>query len=374
MQWSLVGISALAFLTLLLTVPSAFADDPDPVLAFGLMLSISDGQADLENLEALIENNSFTVDWGDYTLDAFEYAAELADMGEYAAAQAVLDAAEISHDIIYDQLYEQIDEQQDVRHDEYVMKAKSSLTFLIENGQDLGLTQPTIDQLATTLAVLESGTDGEIDAATGQIGITLSVLPKDLSLPSSFTTGSGIGEQLKSKLPPGIAKKYGYSNDSDLTTTSFDSETNDNEDKLEFVDKKLEQGGLPDGFEKKVDGILSLDSDGDAGDLPDGFAKKLGDDGEITIEDLLNLPKGFLKKALGIDEIATIFYGGEWSPDDWFGGFAFDEWTLPFEDDISKDKKDKKDKKLKEDKKSKKVKTDDPDKDKDKDKKDKKAK
>ena len=196
MKGSHIGIFALAFLALLLTVPSAFADEHDPDIAFNLMLSITDGQADLENLEALVADNSFTVDWGDYTADAFEEALVLVASGgtdDLIQAQAILDAAEISHDSIYNQFYEQIEEQQDARFDEYVETAKSSLNFIIENGPALGLTQPVIDQLATTLQVLEYGTDDQIETATGgnsQIGITLSVLPSDLSLPSSFTTGS----------------------------------------------------------------------------------------------------------------------------------------------------------------------------------------
>ena len=350
-----VGIFALAFLILLFTVPSAFADEHDPDLAFNLMLSISDGQTDIANLEALIEDNNFTVDLSGYA-DALDEAAGLVAIGEYAAAQLVLDDAEIAHDDIYNQFYEQIEEQQDARFDEYVETAKSSLSFIIENGPALGLTQPVITQLATTLAIIEDGTDDQIMDATGgnsQIGITLSVLPNDLSLPSSFTTGSGLGEELKSKLPPGIAKKYGYTTDSDISTTSSDSEINDNgEDKLGFVDKKLEQGGLPDGFEKKVDGILSLASDEGAGDLPEGFIKKLGDDGEITAADLRNLPKGFLKKALGIDKFAAIFYGEDDSSTvdsstaDSSTADSFEDQT---EDDVTKDNKNKKDKKPKKD-------------------------
>jgi len=186
------GIFALALLPILLTVPSAFADhDPahDSALEYSLMLSISDAQSDLTNLQAMAENNGFTVEYGDYNIATFDEAAGLVDDFQYEAAQTLLDDAELSHDYIYDQFYEQIEEQQDVRFDEYVESAKFSLTFLIENGPALGLTQPTILQLATTLEVLEYGTDSQIKAATGgnsQIGITLSVLPNDLSLPSSL--------------------------------------------------------------------------------------------------------------------------------------------------------------------------------------------
>jgi len=213
-------------------------------------------------------------------------------MGEYAAAQAVLDDAEISHDIIYDQLYEQIEGQQDARFDEYVMNAKSSLNFLIENGLNLGLTQPTIDQLATTLAVIEYGTNSEIDAATGQIGITLSVLPNDLSLPSSFTTGSGFGEQLKSKLPPGIAKKYGYSTDSNLGAQSTDGTSDGNGDSV----------------------VPGFDAAGDnPSDNPSDIAQATG---------------------VGLGGTPPGLFNIGWSPDDWWGSWSFDDFASPFGDDF----------------------------------------
>ena len=353
-----IGIFALAFLTLLLTVPSAFAEH-DPALELGLTDSINDAQNNLITLEAMVENNDFTVDWGDYTDETFMEALELVTSHEYEAAQALLGEAELSHDYIYEQFYEQIEDQQEVRHDEYVINAKSSLTFLIENGLNLGLAQPVIDQLATTLAIIESGTDGEIDAATGQIGITLSVLPQDLSLPSSFTTGSGLGEQLKSKLPPGIVKKYGYSIDSDLGTQSFNGANGNGEEKElgeipPGFQMKFADGVLPAGFQTKLDGIKALANGDTTEGLPDGFAKKFAEGGFDA------LPKGFLKKAVGDEEFYYLFES--WSPDGAFEDLIEDDFTK------DKDKDDKKDKKVKDDKKSKKVKDD---KDDEKDKKDK---
>ena len=331
-----IGIFALAFLTLLLTVPSAFADEYDPDLAYNLMISISDGRTNLENLEALIEDNNFTVDLSGYA-DALDEAAGLVAIDEYAAAQLVLEDAEIAHDDIYNQFYEQIEEQQDARFDEYVETAKSSLNFIIENGPALGLTQPVIDQLATTLQVLEYGTDDEIDAATGgnsQIGITLSVLPSDLSLPSSFTTGSGAAEQLKSKLPPGIAKKYGYSTDNDLGTESSDyngdyngdNNDDDNNDLPKFFSTAENFIDLEMGFP----GLgAAIDNNGQGPSATDGIGLGLidrydimaviGPDGEVTFTNLagdtvITLPEGIAKKF----DPAWIYQG--YSPDSEIGG------------------------------------------------------
>jgi len=49
------GIFVLVSLSLLLTVPSAFADH-DPDLAYSLLNSITDDQTELENLQTLIED------------------------------------------------------------------------------------------------------------------------------------------------------------------------------------------------------------------------------------------------------------------------------------------------------------------------------
>ena len=343
-----IGIFALAFLPLLLTVPSAFADH-DPAL----LISISDGLVDLEDLQIVSDGNGFSIeDFDVATLQYNQAMAALVDPDTHETAESLLVLAESTHDGIYDQLYLKIEEQQEVRHDEYVMNAKSSLSFIIENGLNLRLSEAVIDQLATTLAILESGTDGEIDAATGQIGITLSVLPSNLSLPSSFTTGSGFGEQLKSKLPPGIVKKYGYSTDSDIGTQSFDGANGNGEEKElgeipPGFQMKFNDGVLPAGFQTKLDGIKALAIGGDAPEgLPDGFAKKYAEDGFNA------LPKGFLKKAVGDEEFYYLFES--WSPDS-----AFEDLVG---DDFNKDKKDKKDKKVKDDKKSKKVKDDKKDK------------
>jgi len=322
------GIFALAFFTLLLTVPSAFADND---------LSILDALDDLDNLQTISDNNNFDID--------FEpvrslYLAALEDPSLFADAEA-------AHDGLYGEIYDNIEGQQAVRHDEYVINAQASLSFLIENGEHLGLSSAVIDQLATTLEIIEYGTDAEIDAGTGQIGITLSVLPA-LDLPKSFTTGSGAAEQLKAKLPPGIAKQYGYSTDSDPSIVSYEGPGNGageyNGDALPpGYDTKLTAGdessidNLPEGFLNKYDGIRDYQDaldvfyfenpDGTLADfnsefdfssledLPDGFVKKL-EAGDA-------LPKGFLKKFNGIAEIfGFTSYGDNWE-DDW--GYLVEE-------------------------------------------------
>jgi len=313
MKSSHFGIFVLVSLSLLLTVPSAFADH-DPDLAYSLLNSITDDQTELENLQTLIEENNFTVDRIDDYTGALETAIALVADDKYTEAQVVLEDAEEIHDEIYNQIYLKIEEQQDARFDEYVETAKSSLNFIVENGASLGLTQPVIDQLATTLQVLEYGTDDQIEAATGgnsQIGITLSVLPNDLSLPSSFTTGSGAAEQLKSKLPPGIAKKYGYSTDNDLGTESSDYNGDYNGD-----DNGDENNGRPAFFNDLESFVNDFPGFGQASEKNNGQGKGVG------LGDETNLPYGITKKF----DPAWTYQG--FSPDSEIGGDIFDNAGL----------------------------------------------
>jgi len=233
-----IGIFALALLPLLLTVPSAFADEYDQDLAFNLMLSISDGQTDIANLEALIEDNNFTVDLNGYA-DALDEAAGLVAIDEYAEAQLVLDNAEIAHNDIYTEIYEQVDSRQNERFDEFIEEAKTSLNFLINYGPDLGLTPPVVDQLASTLKIIESGDKAAIKAATSEnseVALTWTVT----SLEKSYEKRDKLEENRDKKLDK-IEEQ----------STKANEKFEEHEDKIETNrDKKLEKTDDPEKIEK----------------------------------------------------------------------------------------------------------------------------
>jgi len=378
------GIFALVSLFIILTVPSAFADvaEDNPAIqnsasnsnaAFKLMDLITNGQNEAASLSLVIENNGLNQSLLDDFTDALNEAAALAAASDLEGAQAALDKADALLDDVYDEIYDEVDSQQSVRYDNFVDDAIDSISTILDlQAQGLiSLSPAVVGELEEHLELFQSGDSNAILGATGEtsnIGLTFSMHPGfDNASPNNNGKGKGLGLGDADNLPPGLQKlpkgikeKYQISTDSDVSTVSSDGETNDDgEDKLGFVDKKLEQGGLPFGFEKKfesgdlprgfetkLDGIKAL-ANGDVDSdvifaLPNGFVKKFEKGG------LDALPKGFLKKAVGDEEFAGIFLGGDdYSIDD-----SFEDLT---EDDGTKDKKknDKKDKKLKKDKKNK---------------------
>ncbi len=280
-----MGIFALAFLSLLFTMPAAFAqvsgDNPailnSPSHAsalFKLMEKITAGQEELATLDALITSNHLNIGAGltEYA-DALDLAAELAaseDPDDWMQAADILDGSEDTLDDVYTQLYAQVDSRQNDRFEEFVEDAEASLTFIVENGRSLGLSDVVVDELEETLVILQSGDQTRILAATSgdsDLSLTTLVFPddhpgfgkaSDTGKEHGQGKGLGLGDAGNlppglQKLPPGIAKKYGISTGSSLGTASFEGAGNGN------GNGNGENNGydLPPGFENKL-----LDADG----------------------------------------------------------------------------------------------------------------
>jgi len=248
-----LGIFALAFLTLILTVPSAFAQvsEDNPALdnsnaAFVLMEKITDAEEEAETLDALITSNSLNMGKGlaEYT-EVLYQAKELVADGQYEAVAQLLDSSEDTIDDIYTQLYAQVDSRQNERFTEFVDKATTSIDFILTNAATLGISQTVYDELEITLAILESGNYEEILAVTSEdsnIGLTASMFPQDHpgfgnASPNNNGQGKGLGlgdaDNLPpglQKLPPGIQKRYDISTDSNLSTVSSDGTEGTNSD------------------------------------------------------------------------------------------------------------------------------------------------
>jgi len=336
------GILALVSLSILLTVPSAFAQEtgiPNAAghanAAFNLMDLITNGQTEAATLNQMIANNGLNVSLDEYA-EALDEAAGLVAAGEYEDAEAVLADADEILDDVYTQFYAQVDSRQNERFTEFVENAIDSISFIIDNNSILGISPMVIEELEATLVVLEDGNYDEILAATGEtsdLGLTTLMFPEDHpgfgnASPDNNGKGKGLG---LGEVPPGIQNlpdkikdKFGYSTDSNPSTVSYEEAGNDNGENNDyalppgFENKLLDADGvliedfddnnLPNGFLKKFDGVLAfLDSDVDviSEDLPGGFAKKLaaGD----------ALPKGFVKKYNAIAETFEFAsYGDAW--------------------------------------------------------------
>ena len=272
-------------------IPTAVSNDAQS--AFDLMDLITSGQNEAVTLSAIIENNGLDVSLLDDYTDLLEEAAALAAAGETDdALDALYDAEGLLNDV-YNEIYDRVDSQQDARYDHFVDDAITSLTFLIENGGALGLTDVVIDELKDTLAILEGGNYDEIIAATSETSNTGMMFTIHPGLDNSAET-SQASEKLPAalqNLPYKIKVKFGLT-DSNSGTQNTGGAGADNGDSV-----------FP-GF-------------GAAGDNPAGNPSFIAQETGVGLG---GTPPGFTN--IG------------WSPDDWFRGFAFDDWLSPLGDDF----------------------------------------
>ncbi len=250
-----IGIFALALLSLIITMPAAFAQvsGDNPVLqensnsnskaVFTLMEKITDGQEEIATLEYLITSNGLNMGVGlEEYADALDQAAALAedptDLEALAEAADILANSEEILDDIYTQLYAQVDSRQDERFTDFVDSAITSLTFLVENGESLGLSQVVIGELDATLTILLNGDTEEILTVTGEdgnLGLVSSVFSGDVTSHPGFGKagvnpndkaagpdgkGRGLGLGIEDRLPPGIVARYELNTVSDPSIQS----------------------------------------------------------------------------------------------------------------------------------------------------------
>jgi len=170
--------------------------------------------------------------------DALDAVKALAEDGLYDEAAALLEDSEGIIDDIYTQLNAQIDSRQNERFEEFVERAESSISFLIENAEMLKLSPAVIDELQTTYDILTSGDTELILGATSEtsnVGLTFLMHPGlDNASPTAKDNangkGLGLGEVHPAiqNLPNKIKDKFGYSTDSNLGTQSTDGTGDEN--------------------------------------------------------------------------------------------------------------------------------------------------
>jgi len=214
------------------------------------MEKITDGQDELATLDDLITSNGLNMGTGltEYA-DALEQAAYLASStnpDDWDEAADILYGSEEILDDIYTQLYAQVDSRQNERFTDFVDSAITSLTFLVENGENLGLSQVVIGELDTTLTILLNGDTEEILTVTGEdgnLGLVSSVFSGDVTNHPGFGKagdnpndkavgpdgkGRGLGLGIEDRLPPGIAAKYELNTVSDPSIQSSDGTGDEN--------------------------------------------------------------------------------------------------------------------------------------------------
>ena len=254
---------------------------------FEMQEEITDVEIEVENLKDLISSNNLNIDPSEYD-KTINLAKEVLANGDIPNAQAKLALANEIKSDLYDEINAAAAENQDERIDEFVQKSISNIEELLSKGENLELTKKAINELEDTLEALKSGNiDESLEKTSDKSKFANEVkenkeAEKELKdenkennenlgeLPNGFgadgdnpsengvANGNGLG---LGKIPPGIAKLFGY-----------DEGTNENNDD---GDDKVKD--LPPGFGAAEDdpsenGVANGNGLG-LGKIPPGLAK-----------------------------------------------------------------------------------------------------
>ncbi len=137
-------------------IPPGIMKQLNVATIFAVSEDINDSEGEVEGLKSLILDNNFNVDLSDYD-NAINLAKIALANGEIPNAQEKLAIANELLDEIYDQMNQQAIASEDERVVEFVEKTIQEIESLLENGNKIGLTQNTINELLTTLEILKSG-------------------------------------------------------------------------------------------------------------------------------------------------------------------------------------------------------------------------
>ena len=150
-------------------IPQGQLKKLDASTIFTVSEDINDSEEEVAGLKLLLSENNFNVDSTGYD-QAINLAKEALANGDIPDAQAKL---AIANDLL-EELFAQMNnlasdpENNDDRIEAFTEKTITEIKSLLENGNKIGLTQNTINELQATLAILESGDAELILAATSE--------------------------------------------------------------------------------------------------------------------------------------------------------------------------------------------------------------
>ena len=321
---------------------------------FEIQEEIIDVEEEVEGLKNLISTNNLDVDLTEYN-KAVNLAKEVLANGDIPNAQAKLALANEIKSDLYNQINEIVVENQDEKINEFVQKSISNIEELLSKGENLGLTKKAISELEDTLAALKSGdieesldktsekskfaneikenkeAEKELKAEEKAAEKELKAEEKNNDKPkeipnglgaagdnpseNGFDNGQGLG---LGKIPPGIAKLFGY-DEGDIDKNKAEEKELKAEEKAAEKESKSES---KDRESKEIPNGL-----GAAGDNPseNGF-----DNGQGL--GLGNIPPGLAR----FDSFEESFSS---SPDDYFENHFEAKFEAKFEKSFDDTKK-----------------------------------
>jgi len=128
---------------------------------FAVFEDINESEGEGERLKSLILSNNINVDFSDYDGE-INLAKQALANGDIPNAQAKLEIANELLEQLYNDMNELASEVNEDEVQEFAEKAIQEIENLLENGNQLGLTQNTINELTATLETLRNGDTNEI--------------------------------------------------------------------------------------------------------------------------------------------------------------------------------------------------------------------
>ncbi|WP_249111107.1 CFI-box-CTERM domain-containing protein [Nitrosopumilus sp. K4] len=133
---------------------------------FNIQNEIVESDFDVENLQNLASSNNVNLDFTPYQ-NSVNQAKALLAAGDIPNAKNQLAAAEQIKDELIQQMQEQISED-NPQEEEFIENTIAEINQMLENRENLGLTQKAIRELQNALEVLESGdTDAALEITKG---------------------------------------------------------------------------------------------------------------------------------------------------------------------------------------------------------------
>ncbi|QLH04990.1 hypothetical protein C5F49_06415 [Nitrosopumilus oxyclinae] len=140
---------------------SQIINQPTSANIFEIQEKITDTDEEVENLRQLIESNNLDVNLEEYE-ESINLAKEGLANGDISGANEKLSIANEMKNEVYNQINVAVEENQDERIEQFVTNSISTINQMLANGEELGLSQDTLNELQDTLDVLNTGEIDEI--------------------------------------------------------------------------------------------------------------------------------------------------------------------------------------------------------------------
>ena len=200
-------------------IPSGIINQLSASNIFEIQEEIVDIDEEVDGLRELIESNNLDVNLEEYN-ESVNLTKEVLANGDIPDAQAKLAIANEIKDNLYEQIDTAVEESQDERIQEFADERINDIENILEQGENLGLTKKTIDELQETLDVLQNGEFEEILEKTSE----------DSEFVKEIEENDDIAKEFDDSAPGNSENAPGQSNDDSAPGNSENAPGQSNDD------------------------------------------------------------------------------------------------------------------------------------------------